>query len=330
MPHELEIHNGTAAFAAAREPGWHGLGYVAAEEMTAYQVLTNAHLAGWNTRTVPAVGFDGTAFVTSGDRDYMVIRDNPFTGQPERIGMVGHTYKVYSNERLADFLQTLVDKSGAIFDTGGSLDGGSRVFITMRLPDTIKIGGVDDLVVYIAAFNSHDGQRGQITLTTPVRVVCANTERAALRQHHSIYTLRHSGNLEGKIADAREALRINFKYMEAFEAEAEKMIRETMTRREFSKVTRTLFPVSREASELVKARNKETRDQLSWLFNKAETQENIRYTRWAGYNAITEYLDHYSSVPSTRDTLQVRAQRALVDDHRNNDLKKKAFNLLQV
>ena len=331
MPHELEIHNGQAAFAAAREPGWHGLGYVAAEEMTAETLLDRAHLGGWNTRKIPAVGFDGRNFVDGGGQDFMTIRDNPFTGITERLGMVGPTYQVYSNERLADYMQTLVDLvGGAIFDTGGSLDDGRRVFMTMQLPGTMTIGGRDDLRVFIAAFNNHDGGRGQITVTTPVRVVCANTERAALRNHHSIHTIQHSGNLEGKIADARQALRLNFKYMEAFEAEAQKMIRKQMDRREYRKFAKTLFPVPRDASDLVKRRNADVLHQLTYLFAKSDTQENIRGTRWAAYNSVTEYLDWYGRVPSTRNAGQVLAARALVDDHRNAETKKQAFKLLQV
>lgn len=61
-------------------------------------------------------------------------------------------------------------------------------------------------------------------VTTPVRVVCANTERAALRNHRSEYTFRHSPGLAGKIAEARAALKINVAWTETFQAEAESMI----------------------------------------------------------------------------------------------------------
>ena len=54
-------------------------------------------------------------------------------------------------------LNHLVDASGASFDTAGSLRGGRQVFVTMCLPETILIGGVDELDLFIAALNSHDG-----------------------------------------------------------------------------------------------------------------------------------------------------------------------------
>ena len=82
---------------------------------------------------------------------YATVRTNPFTGRPEALGVVGDLYTPMQNEDHAAFLNTLADESGAIFDTAGSLNGGRQVFITMRLPDTMKIGGTDRVDVNIAA-----------------------------------------------------------------------------------------------------------------------------------------------------------------------------------
>lgn len=43
----------------------------------------------------------------------------------------------------AEFLNRLADESGAVFDTAGSLRGGRAVFVTMRLPETMRVGGAD-------------------------------------------------------------------------------------------------------------------------------------------------------------------------------------------
>lgn len=51
MAHELEeLADGRTAFAAARVPGWHQLGYVAPDLMTAAEIMDKASLGGWNVR----------------------------------------------------------------------------------------------------------------------------------------------------------------------------------------------------------------------------------------------------------------------------------------
>lgn len=47
---------------------------------------------------------------------------------------------------------------------------------------------------------------------------------------------------------------------------------------------------------------------LRTLFEVAATQENIRGTAWAGWNAIGEYLDHFG-----RSNVSLRAANSLSD-----------------
>ncbi|MGI8335237.1 DUF932 domain-containing protein [Actinomadura scrupuli] len=147
------------------------------------------------------------------------------------------------NEEVADFLQALVDESGAIFHTGGSLNSGRRVFVTMKLPDHLMVGGIDAVDLYIAAFSRHDGWGSFTTVATPVRVVCANTERAALRNHRSIFKVRHTGHIAGRIAEAREALKLSWKHGQAFAAEAEQLLATPMEVKEFRQFTGALLPL---------------------------------------------------------------------------------------
>jgi len=62
---------------------------------------------------------------------------------------------------------------------------------------------------------------------------------------------------------------------------------------------------------------------LRSLFTDADTQHTIRGTRWAGLQAITEYLDHHT--PARDDT--VRATRVLTS-HALGERKQRAYDLL--
>ncbi|MFE0021923.1 DUF932 domain-containing protein [Amycolatopsis sp. NPDC059021] len=367
MAHELErLADGTYAFAAAREPGWHRLGTVVPEPMTAQEVLNLAHLSDWNIRkslgitaVVPGekceecrrkigakhtqkcavphdkdrentdlvVTEEDTAQLLPVDGWVSTYRTVPVSGELQPLGIVSGEYPIIQPEEFADFMQAIVDTSGALFDTGGSLRDGRDIFLTMQLPESIKIGGTDEIGLYLAGFNNYSGQGKLRVVTTPVRVVCANTERAALRNHRSEYTFRHSKGLEGRLQEAREALKINFEWTKVFETEAESMINTKMSVDQFGDLIKAVWPekFSKPLDDWKKPQTDHW-DTLQALFKSADTQENIRGTAWAGYNSITEYLDWEIPIPGvgTEEAATARADRVFSGQY--NSLKHTAFS----
>lgn len=261
---------------------------------------------------------------------FATVRDNPFTGQAEVLGVVGKAYTVLQNEEHAEFLNRLVDESGAIFDTAGSLCGGRQTFITMRLPKTMMIGGTDELTTNIAALNSHDGSSAFRFLLTPVRVVCANTQTAALRNNVASVTIRHTTNAKRQVEAVRSALGLTWRYVSEFEAEAEKMIQQTMTDAQFWALVEGIYGAPEATTARTVNRVNERNAQLAALWAGAPTQSGIRGTRWAGYQAIAEYVDHYSPVRTKQhDKNSARAARLLTAPEPAN-LKARAWRLAAV
>jgi phage/plasmid-like protein (TIGR03299 family) len=188
----------------------------------------------------------------------------------------------------------------------------------------MRIAGVDDIDLYLAATTSHDGTASLRLDATPVRIVCANTQRLAYERTRGSYTFRHTSNVSSKISEARQALGLMWKAFESFETEAEKMINETLTMGEFEKIVAQLWPVADDASDAAKNNAKQRTSTLKYLIRDADTQKAIKGTRWAGYQAVTEYLDHFA--PAKTDL--VRATRALTGP--GADIKARAFELLAV
>lgn len=328
MAHELEtLANGRTAFASARLSGWHRLGTVTDSCMTAQEVMAKAWLGGWEVRKIAIQGIEitdkGVTKVDCPDK-YMTVRTNPVTGATEYLGVVGEDYSVVQNEQVAETLNLLVDESGAHFETAGSMRKGRNVFVTMKLPTAMEIAGVDRLDLYLAATTSHDGTASLRLDATPVRIECANTQRLAYERSRGSYTFRHTSNVTSKIAEARQALGLMWKAFDEFETEAEKMINEALTMGEFEKIVAQLWPVADDASDAAKNNAKQRGSTLRYLIRDADTQKAIKGTRWAGYQAITEYLDHFA--PAKTDT--IRATRALTGA--GADIKARAFELLAV
>ncbi|KXK59285.1 alpha/beta hydrolase [Micromonospora rosaria] len=329
MPHDLETFaDGTTAFASARLSAWHQLGTVTQDTMRAEEIMAAARLGGWGVRTIRTVGVDivdGVEVQVPADDKRMTVRRNPVTGATEYLGIVGTDYTVVQNEQCAELLDRLVDQvGGAHFETAGSLRRGKSVFVTMKLPTAMEIGGVDRLDLYLIGTTSHDGTAALRVDASPIRVVCANTQRAAFAHSVGHYTFRHTSNVNAQISQAREALGLMWRYMETFEQAAERMLQTELTMREFENVVAQVWPVKDTASDQTRNNAKQRLGTLKYLIREADTQKAITGTRWAGYQAITEYLDHYQ--PAKNAT--VRANRVVTGTV--GELKVTAFDLLKV
>jgi len=254
MAHELETwSDGTASFVSAREHAWHRLGTVLPAEFDAAQAMSYAKLGGWNVRTMalqtaPVLSDDGVFGALPVPDQFATVRTNPVSGSVDVLGVVGRGYTVIQNEEHADLLNRVVDESGgAHFETAGSLRGGRSVFLSMKLPRTMNIGGIDPVDLYLIALNSHDGTSAFRLLVSPVRVVCANTQALALRRAQSSFSIRHTSGAKGNIAQAREALGLTFKYAETFEREAEAMIQASLTDAQFAQIIGKLWTTESES-----------------------------------------------------------------------------------
>lgn len=321
MAHELDITDGIASFASARQDAWHRLGTVLPDTMTADEALSAAHLTGWNVRKLPLTASETTLDATGVATHeievpdfYTTVRTNPVNGEVQSLGVVGAQYTPVQNEDHAEMLTNLAHATGAVFETAGALRGGREVFLTMKAPAHLKVGGVDPVDLYIAALNSHDGRSAFRFIVTPVRIVCANTQWVAEARSKSRYSMRHTRNIGGRLEDAREALELTVEDFTEFGAEAERMIQEELTNAEFDRIaSRILLGGRADFKEEWTTRERNKVDDLRNLFRDSSTNTEIRGTRWAGYQAFTEYLDHYAPVHAKGgDPQDVRAQRVIL------------------
>lgn len=317
MSHELETIDGQTAYVDSRNDAWHQLGTQLNRTFSAEEAMKHGLLGGWNVRKWPAMAVNpetGETIAIPGMNN--VVRDNPVRkGQIDVLGSypVSDGFTIVQNEDHAAFLNALVDESGAHFETAGSLYGGRQVFLTMKLPGHINVGGVDPIENYIAAVNAHDGSLAFTGMVTPVRVVCKNTLNLAFRESTNVFKVRHtSGADKNMVVRARELLDLTFNYLDDFQAEAEKLIQTTMTQSQFEAIIEREFGAPEGASSSTVTRAEKKIDEIAELFADAHTQEGIRDTAWAGFNALTEWADHFSPTRGDdRDTS--RAVKSLLD-----------------
>lgn len=317
MSHNLDTNAGSTSFVSARTDAWHHLGTVLPDTFTAEEAMKHGLLGDWNIRKVPLHAHPAPGIEILVPDRFAVVRDNPvIEDQIDVLGDVGKAYHIIQNEELSGLLNALVDESGAHFETAGALDGGRKVFVTMKMPGHIKIGGVDKVDNYIAAMTSHDGSSATAIMVTPIRIVCQNTLNLAFAQATNQFRVRHTvGAPKILKQQARDALDFTFGYLEGFQAEAEMLINTTLTQAKFEAIIeKEVFPIPKEASLGAQTRTQNKIDQVAELFSDSFTQDGVRETAWAGLNALTEWYDHFSPVRGGVGTeTAVRSRKALLD-----------------
>lgn len=222
MAHELEINaDGTAnMFSGEGLTPWHGMGTVIDGLATAEEALKLAGLD-WEVELRQLYQPVGDKMVPVKDR----FSSTRMTDD-KSLGIVSAGYHVYQNDEAFKFLNNLTDTGSgdAIFTTAGSLFGGSRTFLTMKIGETFMVGDNDAHDLYLMATNSHDGSQAFTVSVTPIRAVCNNTVTLGLASAKTKWSIRHKKSLEGQIQNARDILKMSFAYEDAFQKEVEKLM----------------------------------------------------------------------------------------------------------
>lgn len=262
---------------SVREKPWHGLGTVIEEACNSEEALRLAGLD-WEVNQVP---------VTYKDQEtghQFNIRSSDDTV----LGIVGGRYKPVQNKDAFAFTDELIG-GDVRYETAGSLANGKRVWMLARMPDT-KI--FDDVVEpYLCLTNGHDGFSSLKVCMTPVRVVCQNTLNMALSRAKRTWNVRHSGNIESKLAEAQHTLGLAKDYMSEFALEAQELYNIKLAPKDFTQLAETLFPITGEMSKRKEEAQFLLQEQLREAWNMDDLG-NIRGTGWGFMNAVSDMATH--------------------------------------
>jgi phage/plasmid-like protein (TIGR03299 family) len=325
--HGLDMTTGQAALYST-VPAWHSLGNVVPGGTSDVDEVLKLGGIDFDVEKVPVF--------------YRAKHDAPDKILPERyvtvrsdngegLGVVGSRYHVLQNRQVFEFLQDLVHDYGVTWESAGALRDGRKVFVSMRLPETVSIdaeGVNDEIIPFIVAVNSHDGSSLAQVVVTPWRPVCGNTERFAVRDAVTRWGVRHTRNATDRISEARRTLGLSVKYFEHFKAEEESLARTDITLTEWDHVIADLWPKPEDDSRRAWTIHENRKSELSSLFRSNAAR--LGRTAYAAERAITEYADWKTSVrPGAGlrgNNLAVRATAVM--EGNNDDIKSTAHKRL--
>lgn len=249
---------------------------------------------------------------------YGVVRSTSAETIPNiALGVVGERYKHVQNREAFGFVDTLLGMHGEelFVDFAGSMYDGRKVFLDVKLPSHVLVGGQDEVEMRMLAVNTHDGT-APFSLSLHInRVRCTNaiemTRRTAkAAQQH--WSLRHTSSIDGKVQQAREALALTFAAVDEFQQQADELISKSITDRQFERLVENVFPIDKSKSAKAQQAAADTRLKVRTIYRESPTQDDLHGTAWGALNAFVEYADWAREVRiPKRSTLQQPEARAL-------------------
>lgn len=306
---------------------WDVLGAQLSDALTAEEALDQSGLSGWNTRKVPLAGVleDGTLINVPGR--YTVVRDSENSAKV--IGeSVSDAYVVVQNEDMCPMLDMISEETGASFVSAGSMDDDRKVFVTMELPYTVKVGKVDEVAFYLTAITSHDGSMATTLLITPVRLsnrVMFNMEfRSTPNQMRVRHVKSVSERLERQVEDIMSFV---YDFTDSFSEEAEGLFRKKLTRREFHCAVTKVMGAPDSAPASTKSRSENRVDAIVDRMDSYFDDPLMNGTVWSALSAMVEWGTHYSEIRGASDSESARAMKSLIDTSQKKIFRKILENL---
>ena len=264
-----------------REKPWHGLGTMVAEAPNSKDAL---RLAGLNWKVLQEPVYTENEELIQGYKAN--VRDT----DRKVLGVVTDRYKVIQNEEAFAFTDTLLGE-GVRYETAGSLQEGRRVWMLARLPREFIIGG-ERISPYMVFSNTHDGSGAVKTALTPIRVVCNNTLNLALRTAKRSWSMIHTGDISGKIEEAKNTLLLADEYMTALGQEFENLRKIKLSERQVLDYIKILLPMEENYSLLQKRGVEKLRADMKMRYFDAPDLKDVGNNGYRFVNAVSDFATH--------------------------------------
>jgi len=286
MPHEIESM--MYANADGRGVPWHGLGTEVPEAITAQEALEKSGL-GWTVGSEPVYvkGPEVSGVPTLAEvEDYVA---NIRSSDRSVLAVVSKDYRIVQNHEAFGFVDELVGSGEVKYETAGSLLRGKKIWVLAHMNSDTNILG-DKVDPYLLFTNSHDGTSAVTAMITPVRVVCNNTLNMALQGTQRRWTTWHTGDIQGKLQEAKRTLLLAGEYLIKLDEVADNLANQKLHEEQWQFIVGQLIQ-DNSNSERGERRVYEERIELSTKMYVDDLKQ-FADTGWGAVNAVADFVAH--------------------------------------
>lgn len=214
----------------------------------------------------------------------------------DTLGIVGNQYEVYQNDEALSFIDNLLGIGLTKLNRIGSFSMGRRIVANIQIKDDEGGSEVDPIEKNMVITNSHDGSSPVLVLCTDTRVVCQNTLELAIREAKNKFSVKHTRSMREKMHIAEDIFAKSIKYFQETNNFYNHLKDVTFTEKQLRELVGRVYGFDATDKDLSTRSDNilEEVTELSYT-GKGTDLPNVRGTAWGAYNAVTEYLDHYST-----------------------------------
>ena len=180
---------------------------------------------------------------------------------------------------------------GVQYETAGSLQNGRKVWLLAKLPKEYQISG-EKISSYLIFSNTHDGSSAVRVAVTPIRVVCQNTLNLALQTAKRSWSMIHTGNIQGKIQEAKDTLFLAGRYMEKLEQELETLQGQELAEQQVERYIHLLLPIKEKAGRMQTKHVQKLREDLICRYYEAPDLKGMWHHAYRFINAVSDFATH--------------------------------------
>lgn len=273
-----------------RETPWHGLGTRVMEAPGSEDALELAGL-NWKVRQEP-IYTDNNLLIPGYKANVRDLDDKV-------LGVVTDRYKVVQNDEAFAFTDGLLGE-GVRYETAGALLDGRKVWILARMPREFIING-EQISPYLVFSNTHDGSGAIKVAVTPIRVVCNNTLNLALSTAKRSWSMVHTGDVQGKMEEAKQTLFMAEKYMSRLGREFENLRKIELTDRQVMDYIKLLLPYENEDNSLHVRNINRLREDMQKRYFDAPDLKDVGNNAYRFVNAVSDFATHSEPIRRTKN-----------------------------
>lgn len=267
---------------------WHGIGTMVKEAPASEEAL---RLAGLDWEVLQE-----EVFTLAGEK-ITGYKANVRSTDRKVLGVVSDRYKIIQNTEAFAFTDALLG-NGVRYETAGSLQEGRKVWLLAKMPQEYIISG-ERISPYLVFSNSHDGSGAVKVAITPIRVVCQNTLNLALNTAKRSWSMIHTGDIKGKIQEAKDTLFMAETYMDSLGKEIENLRKIKMTDKQVMDYIELLLPVEDNATLLQQKNMMRLRADMKARYFDAPDLQNVGNNAYRFVNAISDFATHSEPLRKT-------------------------------
>ena len=287
----------------------------------ASDMLAKANLSGWNVR-LREIETDAR----TNKKAFEVVRDNPFDGGLDRLGISGERYGIAQNEAVFAMFDDLQPQ----WEAAGQFRNGSLVYGAATTDQSIVIdpeGVADEIKPIIHVSTTHDGSGALVIGRHAQRMDCLNMFNQIFGGLQHAVRIRHTLTIEDRMKKIRLAWKQNNAYFDAVSAEANAMFQQAVTDKAFFGIVDNIMGERPDLNTKGAQTKWDGRVELYASAWNGATNAKVKNTAWGVYQALIEANQWGRNIQNTANGVENFAMAGMGFDVQTNNFRAKALEL---